>query len=72
MLVTDMQEPPSLAQEAVIWCDGDEIVRWELEQREIVRATRHGPGHRCATSSSGGPKNVSTPTPPKQRSRCGE
>jgi hypothetical protein len=37
MVVTDMQDPPSLAQEAVIWRDGDEIVRWELEQREVVR-----------------------------------
>ena len=36
MLVTDMQDPPSFAQEAVIWCDGAEIVRWQLEQREVV------------------------------------
>lgn len=37
IVVTDMQEPPLLAQEAVIWRDGEEILRWELEQREIVR-----------------------------------
>ncbi|MEO8695386.1 MAG: hypothetical protein ABI658_17810 [Acidimicrobiales bacterium] len=36
MLVTDMQEPPALAQEAIIWCDGAEVVRWQLEQREVV------------------------------------
>jgi hypothetical protein len=36
MLVTDMQGPPLLAQEAVIWCDGAEVVRWQLEQREVV------------------------------------
>jgi hypothetical protein len=36
ILVTDMQGAPSLAQEAVIWCDGVEIVRWQLEQREVV------------------------------------
>ena len=36
MLVTDMQGPPSFAQEAVIWCDGLEVVRWELEEREVV------------------------------------
>lgn len=36
MVVTDMQGPPSFAQEAVIWCDGTEVVRWQLEQREVV------------------------------------
>jgi hypothetical protein len=36
LLVTDMQGPPAFAQQAVIWCDGTEVVRWELEQREIV------------------------------------
>jgi hypothetical protein len=36
MLVTDMQGPPSFEQQAVIWRDGHEIVRWELEQREVV------------------------------------
>ncbi len=36
MLVTDMQGPPSFAQEAVIWRDGVEVVRWQLEQREVV------------------------------------
>jgi hypothetical protein len=35
MLVTDPRGP-SLAQEAVIWRDGHEIVRWKLERREIV------------------------------------
>ena len=35
MLVTDMTGP-TLAQEAVIWRDGEEIVRWQLEQREVV------------------------------------
>jgi hypothetical protein len=35
MIVTDPRGPTS-AQEAVIWRDGDEIARWQLEQREIV------------------------------------
>jgi len=36
IVVTDMQAPPSLAQQAVIWRDGVEIIRWQLEQREVV------------------------------------
>jgi hypothetical protein len=36
IVVTDMQAPPSLSQTAVIWRDGVEVVRWDLEQREVV------------------------------------
>jgi hypothetical protein len=35
MVVTD-PKGAALAQEAVIWRDGEEVVRWQLEQREIV------------------------------------
>jgi hypothetical protein len=36
MIVTDMQAPPSLTQDATIWRDGNEIVHWQLEQREVI------------------------------------